>query len=323
MAFDFTGLEEYTQQHADELVIASLFDAKTQRIIKAQGVVERGIKSSRTINQLTTDVTFQDDTCGFNPTDTTEVNQRPLTVGAIKINETLCQKDLNKYFLQEELKIGSNNDGDLGDALEEAYTTAKTGAIAEQNEVSIWKGDKASADANLNKYDGFIKIISQASGSVVHANAAAYISGAPLSSGTVITGDIAIRIVDGIYKALPAKIRTKKDIRVFCGTDFFATYIIGLKDKNYYHYAPENDDLDIKVPGTNMILTGVNGLDETNRLYGMRVSNMHLGTDLEGEDEEFKLWYSQDQDEVRFKCAFKLGVQIALPKEIVEFHLGA
>lgn len=322
MALDLDALENYTQQNADELVIASLFDAKTQRIIKTKGgVVEKGIKSSRTINRLTTDVVFQSDAnCGFNSSGNTEITQRELVVGAIKVNEALCVKQLNRVYEQEALPIGSADDAL---PFEDTYTQAKAGAIAEANEIAIWKGDKDSADANLNKYDGYIKIIAQASGAVVHANVAQYISGAPLASGTVITGEMAIRIVDGIYKALPAKIRTKKDIRVWCGTDFFATYIIGLKDRNYYHYSPENADLDITVPGTNIILTGVNGLDNTNRLYGMRVSNMHLGTDLEGEDEQFKLKYAEEAEEVRFKAAFKLGVQVAFPDEIVEFHLGA
>lgn len=321
MALDLDALENYTQENADELVIASIFDAKTQRIIKAQGVVETGIKSSRTVNTLKTDVVFQSDTgCGFTSNGTTEISQRVLEVGAIKVNEALCPKELNRVYLQNALPIGST---DEVIPFEDQYTEAKAGGIAEANEVAIWKGDKSSGNANLNKYDGFIKIINQASGSVVHANVSQFISGAPLGSGAVITGELAIQIVDGMYKALPAKILGKKDVRIWAGTDFFRTYIVGLKEKNLYHYAPENDGLDIAVPGTNIILTGTHGLDGTNRLYGLRVSNMHLGTDLEGEDETFKMKYAEEAEEVRFKAAFKLGVQVAFPDEIVEFHLGA
>lgn len=213
MALDLDALENYTQQRAPELVIASMFDAKTQKIIREQGgKVETGIKSSRSVNRLVTDVVLQADTgCGFTPSGTTEISQRLLTVGAIKVNEALCPKELNRVYLQEALKLGSS---DEEIPFEEVYTTAKTGGIAEANEIAIWKGDTDSGAANLNKYDGFIKIIAQASGSVVHANAAAYISGAPLGSGTVITGEQAIQIVDGMYKALPAKVLGKSDVRI-------------------------------------------------------------------------------------------------------------
>ncbi|GEP95568.1 hypothetical protein [Chitinophaga cymbidii] len=322
MALDLDALENYTQQNAEDLVVGSLFEAKTQRIIKSEGVVETGIKSARTVNRLETDVIFQDDDdCGFTPSGTTKISQRVLEVGPIKVNEALCPKKLNRVYLQHEVKQGSADDEI---PFEEEYSEQKMLGIAAANEVAIWQGDKDGVDANLNKYDGFIKILAagDVSGSVIHANVAQFISGAPLGSGTVITGELAIQIVDGIYKALPAKILSKRDLRVWCGSDFFRTYVLGLKEKNLYHYAPEHDDLDIKVPATNLILTGTHGLDGTNKLYALRTSNMHLGTDLEGEDETFSMKYAEEAEEVRFKSAFKLGVQIAFPDEVVEFHLG-
>lgn len=320
MGFDVSTLANYTKENADELVTASVFSAKTQQMILAMGVVHTGVKSSVKVNKLTTDAVFQADSCGFNSSGTTAITQRDLVVGKIKVNEALCPNDLETKYTQNALKQGSRNEEI---PFEEEYTTLKTDTIAAQNETAIWKGDTTSGDGNLNRYDGFIKIINQASGSVIHANSATYTSGAPYASGAVITPDVALAIADGMYAAIPAKVIDKTDIRIFCGWDFFKQYVIGLKRANLFHYDAKNEGGELTIPGTQYVLTAVHGLDGTNRLYALRVSNMHLGTDMEGEDDDFQMFWAQEAQEVRFIAKWKLGVQVAFPDEIVEFHLGA
>jgi len=321
MAFDVSALANYTEENEALLVTSSVFEAKTQRIIAAKGTIMTGIKSSETVNRLETDAVFQADTgCGFNPSGTTAFTQRVLTVGKIKVDEALCPKDLEAKYTQKALAIGSKYEKI---PFEQEYSEKKAALIAAQNEVALWQGDTTSGNGNLNKYDGFIKIINQASGSVIHANSATYTSGAPYSSGATITPDIALAIADGMYTAIPADIIDKDDIMIWCGWDFFKSYVIGLKRANLYHYSADNEDGEITIPGTNYKLTAVHGLDGTNRLYAMRVSNMYIGTDMENEEDQFEIFWAKEAQQVRFMAKWKLGVQVAFPDEIVEFHLGA
>jgi len=52
------------------------------------------------------------------------------------------------------------------------------------------------------------------------------------------------------------------------------------------------------------------------------VSKLYLGTDILDEAESrFKVWYSQDNDEVRYMSSFKLGINFAFPTEIVKFEV--
>ena len=44
-----------------------------------------------------------------------------------------------------------------------------------------------------------------------------------------------------------------------------------------------------------------------------------MGVDLENEEEELNVWYSQDYDSVYMRMKFKLGTQISQPTEIVKF----
>jgi hypothetical protein len=43
---------------------------------------------------------------------------------------------------------------------------------------------------------------------------------------------------------------------------------------------------------------------------------------LLSDEENFSLWYSKDNDEVRFQAAFKVGVQVAYPDLVVDFRLA-
>lgn len=320
MSYDVSALANYTLQNADELVTASVLSAKTQEMIAQMGNIHTGIKSSKSINIFDTDAKFQSDTgCGFNADGTTTFTQRILTVGKIKVNEALCPKDMERTYLQHALPKGSQYESI---PFEEEYTQKKSDLIGAQNEIAIWNGDTSSSDPNLNKFDGFRKIISglpiQASGGPIQANATPFLSGV-VASGTPLTGDVALAVVDAMIQAMPVRIRDKEDTRIFCGWDFFTSYILALKYKNLYHYSADNDNGEISIAGFKIKLVAVHGLDGTNELYGIRVSNMHLGTDLEGEEDQFSIKYNDTDENIRFKAHWKLGVQIGIASEIVRF----
>jgi hypothetical protein len=127
-----------------------------------------------------------------------------------------------------------------------------------------------------------------------------------------------------MWLALPAKIQGKDDIRILCGYDVYNTYLQAYRDQNLFSFAPtlpgeKAKAVELLIPGTNYRLTPVHGLDGTNRLFGLRMSNLFLGVDLEFEEESFKLWWSQDDMVNKLHVAFKMGVNFAFPTEIVNF----
>ncbi len=89
-----------------------------------------------------------------------------------------------------------------------------------------------------------------------------------------------------------------------------------------FHYvADAAQTMEMVYPGTNMKLIAVGGLNGTNKIVAGSLSNFFMGTDLIDEQEEVKMWYSIDNDEVRVRFTFKAGVQVAFPGEIVYFTL--
>jgi len=317
MAFNVDALAAYTEQNEALLVTDSVLGAKTAALIKSAGNVMVGVKSAETINIMDTDAIFQaGGSCGFNASGSTTFTQRTVTVGKIKVNESLCPKDLESKYLQKALPTGSMYDSI---PFEQEFAEKKAKTIAAQLETALWQGDTTSGNANLSKFDGLVKLIGAASG-VVAANASTFISGAPLS--TITAGNV-ISIFDGVYQAIPAQVVAADDMTIFCGQDVFRTYTVALKNANQFHYSIDvKADSEFVLPGTMIKVVALAGLNGTNKVYAMRLSNLFLGTDLLNEEEKFEIFYAKEADQVRFVSEFKMGVNVAFPDEIVKFILA-
>ena len=313
MSFSVSTLTNYTKENEALLVSSSVLGAKTAALIKSAGNVMVGVKSAETINIMDTDAFFQaGGTCGWNASGTTSFTQRTVTVGKIKVQESLCPKALEAKYLQKALPTGSQYDSI---PFEQDYSDRKAKTIASQLETAIWQGDTASANGNLNKFDGLIKLIGAASG-VVDANVSGFVSGAPLTS---ITASNVIALLDGVYKAIPAKVVAAEDMTIFVGQDTFRTYTIALKNANMFNYSFDGKaDSEFVLPGTSIKVVAVAGLNGTNDVFALRLSNLFLGTDLLNEEEKFEIFFAKEADEVRFAAEFKMGVNIAFPDEIVK-----
>lgn len=153
MAFDVSGLSNYTEQNKQALITQSLFGSKTISMMTPMV----GVKSSETINILDTDAVFQaGGTCAWNASGTTAITQRTVTVGKVKVQEALCPKALEAKYTQTLLAVGSNPESI---PFEQIYAEKKAALIASQMETAIWQGDTTSATNNLSYFDGLIKNI--------------------------------------------------------------------------------------------------------------------------------------------------------------------
>ena len=311
MAFDVSALSNYTKENEALLVTSSVLGSKTASLIKDMGNVMVGVKSAEKINIIDTDAIFQSgSSCGFTASGTTTFTQRAVTVGKVKVNEALCPKDLEAKYLQKALPEGSRYDSI---AFAQQYSDKKASRIAAQVETAIWQGDTSSANANLSRWDGLVKLIGT---SAVEANNSTYYGG----TATSITSANVIAVFDALYKAIPAQVVAKDDMTIFCGQDVFRTYTIALKNANMYNYAFDGKaDSEFYLPGTPVKVVATPGLNGVSKLYAMRLSNMFLGTDLLNEEEKFEIFYAKEADQVRFVSEFKIGVNVAFLDEVATF----
>jgi hypothetical protein len=313
MAFNVTALSAYTKTNENLLVTRSFFEPKTASRMQ----ILTGVKSTIQVPALSDTLIWQNgDACGFSASGDTTISARVLTVGRIKVNKEWCINDLETKYTQLLLSPGSNYDA-LPGGIDAAFVETILGTTKEDVEKAIWRGDTASASSQLKQFDGLVKIINAASGTV-QANATPFIA----TAVTAITAANIISVVQAVYSAIPVEILDKPNLTVYMGVDNFRTYQLALTNANLFNFIATDNALgEMKIHGTNVTIVSTPGLTGTNAIYALRDSNMFLGVDLENEQEDFKFWYSEDFDLVRFKYRTKLGVQVSQVQEIVKFTI--
>ena len=314
MSFDVSALAAYTNEHAMDLIIKSVAGGRLANYANIQD----GVKGPTTINILSSDVVFQADGCSRSADGTTTLSQRTITPGAVAIHEDLCMSDLAAKYTATMLRQGLTNEKEEI-PFEELYYAEKIQKVQKAIEVADWQGDTASATANLARYDGLNKIIAAAS--AVNGNP----TGITVATG--ITASNVIGIFTGMAELMPEDIMDADDLKLYCGMDSFLKYQKAIADGNYFHYVVEGGftaELPlIGFPNVTVCATpGLSGLSNGN-CYLMRASNVYIGVDLPNEEsEDVRSWYDPNTRLFKVTMAFRRGVNVAFPDQIVEFLLA-
>ena len=297
MSLDLSALGNYTDETKNELVRKSLLGGRTIGLANIQA----GIKTTAPINILESDAVFQAGACGFNASGSTVLTQRPITVKKVKINESMCIEDLEAKYTQTLLKAGSTQEEMPFEAL---YSEEKAAKIQKELEKLAWQGD-TTGSGNLAMADGYIKIIDNDSATVTGTTKA-------LDSANIIDA------FDEMIAAIPEDMIMSTDLHIFVGYDKYRLYAAQLRAANMFHYTgEEGGDFVMTVPGTNVKIIAVGGLNGQDKAYLAEASNLVVGVDLLGEEEDFKIRYSEDNDEVRFTTKFKIGFATAFGERVV------
>jgi hypothetical protein len=315
MAFDVTGLTNYTKEESLNLLTKAMFTAKTARLLQGAGQVLPGIKSAEILPLLYSDVYFQSDSCSYQTSGNTTLSKRTLTVGKVKVQETLCPKDLETKYTQKALAAGEAID--MG-VFTEQIGTEKAAKIAEAIETSIWQGDTTGGAGNLGYWDGFLTIL----GDLGFGGAGDPIKGNVANAYASITASNIDDIITTIYSVIPAELLGKPDLMIAMGTDTFRLYRQWLVTANLFHYpANEIAEMEIVDPITGIKIYGLHGMNGTNKIVAGLWSNFFLGTDMMNEEEEFEFIFNPFERRVQFHTAFKYGCQVAYPEQVVLFTL--
>jgi hypothetical protein len=314
MAFDVTALPAYTEQNAMDLIVKSVAGGRLAQYAN----IQPDVKTTTTINILDTDVVFQADGCSRSASGTTTLTQRNLTPGAVAIHEDLCMTDLAAKYTALMLRQGLTAEKEEV-PFADLYFEQKVARVQKAIEVADWQGDIASGTANLNKYDGLVKII----------GAATAVNGNPtgITVATGITNANVIGILTGMAELMPEDIMDADDLKLFVGMDTFLKYQKAIADGNYFHYVVEGGytaELPlIGFPNVTVCATpGLSGLAAGN-CFLMRASNIYIGVDLpEEESNDVRSWYDPNDRIYKVTMAFRRAVNVAFPDQVVEFILA-
>ena len=287
MAVNLSALPEYVEQNKVGLISKSVLGAKTLNYIR----IETGVKGKTAINLLNTDVQFGDgSTCGWNEAGTSNVSQREIDPAKLKVNMSFCDKEMSKYFMNHQVNFAA---GRATLPFEETFVGDVTKQTNAKLDGIIWQGITVGGKT----YKG---LMNYAEEEAVKAD-----------KGETIYGTVL-----NVYKALPAEVL--ENAVIFVGLDTFRDLAMELTAKNLYHYNPTVDgEYEMILPGTTTKVAGVPGLSATNHIVAGDPNHMFYGCDMTDDEEVYRLWYSDDNQEYRLAIAFLAGTQIAFPNQVV------
>lgn len=299
-SYNVQALPDYVDQLRPELISKAVIGAKSASLFNLQ----TGVKGPTALNLINSEIVFGDGSaCGWTESGSTSLSQAVLTPRALKINMAICDKTLLSKWANYLVKVQANKlDSDL--PFEEYFIDDVIKNVKAGVEKMIYQGD--STNASAIEFDGLLKIL-QATG-----NTTITVTGA--SSVT------AYNFIKSVAAAMPATILDKDDLVILVSMPMYVSFIQDLVSANLYHYNPGNGENEYLLPGTNIKVIGVNGLNNTESydyVVAGSLSNMFYGTNLEDGEEIFDLWYSKDNREFRLAIEFTAGVQVAYQDEIV------
>lgn len=308
--FTVSSLTDYVNEQSRELLTALQFENETASYAN----IQPGVKSSAALQILTSTPIPQDgSTCAFNASGGTTFTQRILSTSAVKYQDTLCFRTLEAKWTQLLLKRGQKYDESNVPAAMVADLVAQ---IKAQQETADWQGDTTSTSAYLSRYDGLIKIIAAASGTNV-------------ATASTWNASNARAIVKNIISKIPAALKGSHSVKIFMGYDAAETYRQALMDANLFHVpAGSGNQHGIMAEGSVHEVVPVHGLDGLTASSGTSAPfifaldpdrNLYLGVDSPDEEDQAEMWYSQDDQNVKYSFRFRRGWQIAFPSEIVEY----
>lgn len=312
MGFTVSSLTDYVNEQSTDLLTAMQFKGETAALAN----IQTGVKSSEALQILTNTPVPQDgSSCGFNASGDTAFTQRILTTAALKYQDSLCPRTLESKWTQLLLKAGQNYDESSipGKIIDDVRDQ-----INRINETADWQGDTTSGSSFLNRYDGLRKIIK-----------AATVGG----TATAVAGPVTTSNIRTIIQNIVAKISSiavlvgNPDVKIYMGYDIAEMYRQKMFIDNLYHFAANGDQKKIFAEGSVHEIIPLHGLDGLGASSGDNPfifafdadRQLYLGVDMENEHEEAKMWYSMDDDNVKYSFRFRRGWQIAFPSEIVEY----
>jgi hypothetical protein len=220
--------------------------------------------------------------CGFVDTTDLVLNDVDIEVEKLRMGMELCLDDLVNYSFEVHITDGARNESlDIEDALLAYFTQVLRKNI--QNYVF-----SDSTDGILNKI---------------------------LTDGTAVTPTATsnLGILMELFEALPAdwKNSTEASPIIFISPNLMT----GVRSEIITSSAPITSSIEVvnnrfNLPLTNAVVVATPYLTGTSAVAGIQ-NYLFLGTDLESDFEDTRIWYSNDKETIRFSAMLYLGTAVA------------
>lgn len=275
MAYNVDSLSAYVAENKDVILRDIVFGGEYGDTIQLMAK-ELGVKGTAKIHPATIEAVLQEvnGACGFNAQGGLDIAEVTVETKNVKVNTEFCAEKLIGKFAEYKVRVGANQDAL---PFEAEIVEGLVKDINRQTEEGVW--------AQLNKGE---------------------------ATELTLSGASAYDKVMEVYMAMDE--RVLEDGVIFVSPAIFREYVKNLVEKNLYHYNPADGALDeIFIPGTGVKVRKARGI-KGKYIFGTSPKNIIYATDFMGNNEEVKVWFSDDADVYRVKVRFNYGATVAFPE---------
>lgn len=294
--FVVSGLTAYIEQSKDVLIKNVVFGRGTRERIS----IQTGVKFKEHLHIFDVDPVFADGSdCGFTGAGTATISERLIEAPAIKVQMEICPQNLLGKYAEYLVRLNAT-EHDL--PFEQYLMDGIVDGINRKIETMIWLGDKTATTDPVKKWiDGFITIAGSATGVV------------PVS---IASGSTAYEGVLAVYNALTEN-ALERGAEIYVSPAIFRAFMQDMVAKNFFHYNPGNENLEyFLLPGTDVKVVKTLGLAGSLKILGTYPANLYYGCDMQNDNEDVDMWWSQDNRTFRLEVLWNSGVQIAFPDQV-------
>lgn len=292
--FDLTGLTGYVDENSFELISKAVLGTEL-----AQNVdVRAGLKGNTVAIPVMEDTFNVGDgnDCGWTANNTASISQVDMCIYHAKVQHEFCPQALRDTFMAQALAAGQFG-GSESLPYEATYVDYFVKKLKNWNEKFLIDG-KGSCT-------GFRQAISGSG-----------VDGAAYNVDWATTN--AVAGAQALYEALPADVALDQDLILILGPHDYKALSLNATQLNYFHIEPGVPGrTDLYIPGTNVKVIASAGIknqtDGKNTRILTPARNLVMGTDLTGDFEVFKMWYSEDNDQVRATMKWAVGAAAVQP----------
>jgi hypothetical protein len=316
MAIDVSNLSGYFN---DEL----RFNIATKAVLEATDLknlnVFDNVNGTMLLSTVDTTIYVSTDECSTRTdSGSTVFAGNTLATEPLNIYNEVCNKKLQRYFLG---KKGANEQGIDGELMTALIEDKLSKAEFEIMKIR-WQGSNsasgvtyATVTGNLLAQDGFLQKATELSAVTVNVTKSA------------ITASNSVAVIDSYMSNIPAAIEGRMDLALHLSPADFRNAMVGLRNANYLQSSANYDAnsegvTELLWPGQAQCVIrkqdGLVGVASGTALLTYD-ENMAVGGLKDPAGLDFKVWYSEDDDKVKFNLYALHGVQFVYGEHVVRF----
>lgn len=283
--FDISALPAYTDQLSLDIISKAVLKTDLLDYVDLRSGFTSGTVA---INLVDADLPVSALSCGWTSDGEVTYTQVNVTIESLQSKTEMCVEDLRSVYQSAFMNAGTGNDFI---PFEEVISESYADKLRKYNEGFLINGFGTTTGLKAQ---------------ITSAN------GAQLQAGTPAawTATNAVEQALDLYDAIDEAVKDRDDLIMVVSPDAYRALVRGLVASNLYHYDSVSGNDVVILPGTNVTVVKSSGLVGSDYKFAGPGKMILAATGLTDELDNFRFFYDEASDVMKFRAAWRLGVGV-------------